>query len=278
MKIATGLLVVSTVLAAAGAGGQAPAAPPKPLVPIAANTLATNPEPIYGEVVSVTATVEHVLSPSAFTVDQDRTTSSGHDVLVIAPTLTAAVEPDMYVTVVGEAVRFDPREVARRWADYTLDLGPDVVATYQGRPAILARAVVNTSMVDLARRPPPPMSPEEEAYDRVMKRVGPAFADLRTAVAGSDAAAAAEGTKVLKAAFAEVEDFWAARKTADAIEWARTAQRHLDAIEGAAGAGDWDQIRSAAGDLGQTCQACHSSYRDQLDDGTYRIRSAAASR
>lgn len=261
-----------------GPGAQeptpAPAPTPKPLVPVAAGTLARNPEPYYGEVVSVTAAVEQQLSQTAFSVKQDRAKGTGHDVLVLAPTLGAPVGPNTYVTVVGELVRFDPVEVALRAKTTTLDLGPDVIARYQGRPAILATAVVTSRMVDLARRAPPPMTPEEEAYDKVMKRVGPAFNTLRTALTGSDAAATAESTKMLRTAFGEAEAFWTLRAVADALEWTRAARKHVDAIERAASAGNWDAIKSSTTELGQVCQTCHSSYRERLDDGTYRLRAA----
>lgn len=255
-----------------GSGAQAPAPPPKPFVPVAASTLAKDPQPFYGEIVSVTAAVERQLSPSAFLVNQDRVKSAGQNVLVLAPTLTAVVDANTYVTVVGEVVRFDPAELARRAKNYTLDLAPDLVAKYQGRPAILATAVVNAAMVDLARRVPTPMTPEEEAYDTVMKRVGPAFNDLRTALTASDAAAAAETAKVLKAAFVDAEAFWKTRATGDALEWTRTARKHVDALERAVGLANWGEIKSVADELGQVCQTCHSSYRERLDDGTYRIR------
>ena len=107
-------LMIGAVALAVRAGAQAPAPAEKPLVPLAASTLASNPEPYYGQVVSVTAAVEQLLSPSAFLVDQDRTKSTGQDILVLAPTLTGVVEPNAYVTVVGELVRFDPAEIARR--------------------------------------------------------------------------------------------------------------------------------------------------------------------
>lgn len=258
-----------------GSGAQparTPAPAPKPIVPVAASTLAKDPQPFYGEVVSVTAAVERQLSPSAFLVDQDRIKSAGQDVLVLAPTLAAVVDPDTYVTVVGEVMRFDPAEIARRAKNYTLDLAADVIAKYQGRPAILATAVVNTAMVDLARRVPPPMTREEEAYDSVMKRVGPAFNDLRAALTASDAAAAAESAKVLGAAFAEVESFWKARAIADALEWTRTARKHVDALERAVGVANWDDIKRVSDDLGQVCQTCHASYRERQDDGTFRLR------
>lgn len=266
-----------------GPGAQAPSQPatptpasaPKPIVPVAASTLAKTPEPFYGEVVSVTAAVGQQLSPTVFSVNQDRATGVGQDVLVLAPTLNAPVDPKTYVTVVGELVRFEPAEIARRVKTLTPDLDPDIIARYRGRPAILATAVVTSGMVDLARRAPPPMTPEEEAYDKVMKRVGPAFNALRTALTASDASAAAESTKALKTAFGEAEAFWKLRAAADALEWTRAARKHVDALERAVSAGSWDVVKSSTGELGQVCQTCHSSYRERLDDGTYRIRSGS---
>jgi cytochrome c556 len=261
---------IGPVMLADGSVTQAPApaAAPRRLVPVAASTLANAPDSFYGQIVSVTAAVERMLSASAFVV---------HGVLVIAPTLTGPVDPKAYVTVVGEALRFDPAEIAGRVKDYTLDLAPDVIAGYNGRPAILATAVVNAALVDLARRPPPPLSAEEAAYDKVMKRVGPAFNDLRTAVTASDAAATAEHTKVLTAAFAEAEAFWKARAAADALAWTTTALAQVTAIERAAGAGNWDQVKTSAGELNRTCQACHTAYRERLDDGSFRVKSGGAS-
>jgi cytochrome c556 len=262
---------IGAVVLADGSVAQAPApaAAPRRPVPVAASTLANAPDSFYGQLVSATAPVERMLSASAFVV---------HDVLVIAPTLTGPVDPKAYVTVVGEALRFDPAEIARRVKDYTLDLGPDAIEEYQGRPAILATAVVNAALIDLARRLPPPLSPEEEAFDKVMKRVGPAFNSLRTAVTASNAATAIESTKVLTGAFAEAEAFWNARAATDALEWTRTAHAQVTALERAAGAGDWDQVKASAGELSRMCQTCHTAYRERLEDGTFRLKSGAASR
>ena len=56
--------------------GQPPAAPagpaPKPLVPVAASTLAAHPETYYGERVTMTGAIEQTLGKLAFSVDQDK--------------------------------------------------------------------------------------------------------------------------------------------------------------------------------------------------------------
>ena len=54
------------------------------------------------------AIVDQTLSPTAFSVDQDKTKSTGKDVLVLAPRLNEPIELNTYVTVIGEVVKFDP--------------------------------------------------------------------------------------------------------------------------------------------------------------------------
>ena len=51
-------LSIASALLTGGAGAQAPAPALKPIVPVAASTLAKDPKPFFGEVVSVTAAVE----------------------------------------------------------------------------------------------------------------------------------------------------------------------------------------------------------------------------
>jgi cytochrome c556 len=260
--------------AALGVRAQQPApagpAPPKPLVPVTASTLAGNPDSFIGEWVSVTGVIEQTLSRLAFAVDQGKIKSSG-EILVLAPRLNSPVDPNTYVTVVGEVVRFDPDAIARKSKDYAIDLSPDLVAKYRGRPAVLATSVINSRMVDLAKRLPPPMSAEEQAFDNIMKKVGPAFAAVRQSDA-SNAEPTKEHTAVLKQAFADTEAFWKTKARPDAVQWAQDARKHVDAIDRAAAAGNWDEVKSMAGTLGQTCQSCHTAYRERFDDGSYRIK------
>ena len=57
----------------AGQAPAAPAAPPaKPLVPLATNTITANPDAFYGQAVTITASVEQILSKTSFIVDQRR--------------------------------------------------------------------------------------------------------------------------------------------------------------------------------------------------------------
>jgi cytochrome c556 len=258
--------------------GGAPAAPVKPLLPIAANTLAAHPDVYVGERVTLTAAVNQILSRSAFAVSQrkvsgagGRTEPSGDDVLVLAPILNSPVDLDKYVTVAGEVVRFDPAEIAAKVKDYKLDVTPEVIEKYRGRPTVIATSVINGAFVDLAKRLPPPMSADEKAYDDLMKQVGPAFAALRNADA-SNAEATTKHVAVLKQAFAQTEAFWKGKGKTDATEWAQNARKQIDVIEKAAGAGNWDALKTSAGTLGQACQTCHAAYRERFDDGSFRIK------
>ncbi len=266
------------------AAPPAPAAPPpavpapaKPLVPVATNTVTAHPDAYYGQAVTINAAVEQILSKSAFSVDQRRVGAAADvkrtptDVLVLVPTIQSPVELNAYVTVMGELVKFDPAEIARKAKDYKLDLPADVVAKYSGRPALLATSVINEKFVDLAKRLPPPLNAEEEAYQKVMRQVGPAFAALRPAVEASNAETAAKNAAVLQKAFTDTEAFWKPKK-AEPTLWAQNARKEVEAVQAAIAAGKWDDAKAHAATVGQACAQCHGAYRERFDDGSFRIK------
>jgi cytochrome c556 len=256
----------------------APAAPPKVLVPVATNTVTANPDAFYGQAVTITASVEQILSRTSFVVDQRRVgtaTLKGvkgpTDVLVLVPNIQSPIDLKSYVTVMGEVVRFDPAEVAKKAKDYKLDLPADAVATYTGRPAVIATSVINDKFVDVAKRLPPPMTAEEEAFSKVMKQVAPAFATLRAGLDKSDVEGANKNAAVLKQAFTDTEAFFKPKKP-DATLWAAEARKHVESIQASVAAGKWDEAKTAAGTLQQACGRCHGQYRERFDDGSFRYK------
>ena len=262
---------------AAPGAPAAPATPPapaaKPFVPLAASTLAAHPETYYGEMVTVTGAVEQTISKSAFSVDQDKTKSTGNEVLVLAPTMIGTVDANSYVTVIGEVMPFDPAEIAKKAKGYTIDMSPELTEKYRGRPVVLATAVVNSAGIDVAKKPLPPMTADDLALQKVMKQIGPANTALRGDIDKMDAALTKEHAAVLKQAFTATEAFWKTKAKTDAVQWAVDARKDADALDAAVTAGNWDQAKASAGTLGQKCAACHGAYRERLDDGTFRIKS-----
>jgi cytochrome c556 len=256
---------------AAAARGRGPQA----LVPVAASTLAAHPDAYVGLTVTLTAAVDQRYGGAAFSVDQDRATSAGQDILVLAPLLNAPVEPNAYVTVIGEVVRFDAGEAAARMKDAMPALAPDVAAKYRGRAAIIATSVINGAMTDLAKRLPPPMSPEELALSKIMKQIGPGFTALRQSVTAASGADAAAQAGALKKGFGEAAAFWKTQARPDAIQWTEDARTASEAIETAAAKGDWEAAKTAVPKLQAICGSCHSNYRERLDDGSYRFKPPA---
>ena len=274
----------AVVLFAATLASQAPQPPPQgatpgrgaqpqPIVPVPVSALANTPDRYVGSSVSLTAAVEQRFGATAFSIDQD-STKSAPDVLVLAPILTAPVEPNAYVTVIGEVVRFDLATVTARMKEATPALPADVVAKYRGRPAIIATSVINHAMTDLAKRLPPPMSPEEQALSRLMKQIGPGFNTLRQAVTASNAADVTSQASMLNKAFTDAAAFWRTQAHPDAIQWTEDARHESDAIVAAAGRGDWDAVKASVPKLQSACSSCHTAYRERLDDGTYRYKLA----
>src|SRR3954466_9158627 len=140
---------------------------PQPIIPVAVTALTKTPETYMGRTVSLTAAVEQRYGATAFSIDQNAR-ATDVDILVLPPVLTAPIEPNSYVTVIGEVVRFEQSIIAAKMKDAMPALAPDVVEKYRGRPAIIAVSVITSGMTDVAKRLPPPMTPEEEALSKVM--------------------------------------------------------------------------------------------------------------
>lgn len=250
-----------------GGGGGGPA-----MIPIAASTIARNPDAHVGTTVSMYAAVEKMLSKTVFTVDQDRNKSTGQEVLVIAPYLTAALEPGSYVTVQGPVFKFDPAELTKRARTYKLDLTPDVLSQLQGRPAIVATSVITTALVDVAKRVLPPPTAEELALDKAMKTISGTFNDLRAGLEAPKADVMKTQVAALKGAFTETAVFFTARKTTDAMDWAQQALKFVGAMETGVAVGTFEEVKTAANGLAGLCTSCHGVHRERQDDGSYRVR------
>jgi cytochrome c556 len=245
--------------------------------PVATNTILQNPDAYYGKSITVSAGIEQVLSRTAFVVDQRTAVSAnemraaGQPLLVIAPYLNAALDLKHYLLLRGQVVKFDPAAIARLAPDYTLDLAPDLGAKFQGQPVLLATAVIDSTYIDLAKKPIPPPSATDVALSAAMKIINPALSSLRAAAQDAKPDAVKETAATLKAAFAEAAVLFDANKSPAAAR-AREAAGQIAAVESAAEAGNWDAAKAAAGTLNQSCQSCHTTYRERQEDGTFRLK------
>lgn len=272
-----GLVMVSSAVvvrsqqqqAAPAAPAAAPAAPAQ-LIPVTAASLAAGPARFLGQTVSVHATVEASISSTLFTLDQDPKKPGAGEVLVIAPTLQSLSAPGGYVTVVGEVVPLDPAVIATKGRGYRLD--PTMATRFAGKAVVLANSVVDASMKDLALVPPRPMTPEETAFDAVMKQVNPAFTELRRLVEAKDGAATQKQADTLADLFTKTEGFFAGRKTADAQGWAKEGVTLVRGVSTAAAAGNWDAVTEAVGKVQPLCTQCHTAHRERGEDGSYRVK------
>jgi hypothetical protein len=268
---------------AAGTPGQrpgnatpaAPAAPAqKPLVPVAASSVATHPDPYLNENVTMTGAVEANLTKTAFSVDQDKTKSTGKDVLVIAPNMQSAAEQNGYVTVIGQLIKFDEKEVAAKLKDYKIDLSPADIAKYTGKPVVLATAVINNAGIDIAKKPVPPMTADDLTLQKIMTKLPAAQAAVRKSMDSKDMAGAKEQATLLKDSFTQIEAFWKAKNNEEAMKFAAEGKTHADAMLVNLGLNNFDAAKTSIGPLGATCASCHGKYRERMDDGTFRIKAA----
>ncbi len=220
--------------AAPVAAAQPPAAPaatpPKPLVPVAASSVAANPDPYVGEFVTMTGAVEANLTKTSFSVDQDKTKATGKEVLVLAPSLQKQADANGYVTVIGQLIKFDEKEVATKLKDYKIDLSPADLEKYKGKPVVLATAVINSAGIDIAKKPIPPMSTDDLTLQKIMTKLPPAQGAVRKSLDSKDVAGSKEQATTIKTAFTEIEAFFKAKGNEEATKWAggRQESRGID--------------------------------------------------
>jgi cytochrome c556 len=294
LALAVTIVIASLAVGAQGGGGQqqpppqqpgapAPQPPPAPvppppgtptkaLVPVAASTLAARPDTYVGEFVSLTGAVEQSIGKMAFSVDQDPKQTTGKEVVVLMRHLSGAIDPHTYVTVIGQVVKYDPADFATTFKEWAAALPAGAAPAFAGKPVVIATSVINVAGIDVMRRLPPPMTAEEETFQKIMKQVGSANAALRKGMEASDVKLASENAAALKQAFTEAEAFWKRRNRSDAVGWAQDAKKLSDTIHRSAAGGKWDEVKASATTLGQACQSCHAAHRERFDDGSFRIK------
>jgi hypothetical protein len=259
-------------------GAQAPPppanTPPKPLVPVAASSVAANPDPYVGEYVTMTGAVEANLSKTSFSVDQDKTKSTGKDVLVLAPSLQKPAEANGYVTVIGQLIKFDEKEVAAKLKDYKIDLSPEDAAKFKGKPVVLATAVINNAGIDIAKKPIPPMTADDLTLQKIMTKLPAAQGAVRKTLDSKDMPGAKEQATLLKTSFTEIEAFFKTKGNEEAMKWAAEGKNHADAILVNLGLNNIEAAKTSITPLGGTCASCHGKYRERMDDGTFRLKTA----
>ena len=164
-----GILCVALSAAAAAQRGRRGGGNAAAGLPLATNTILQNPTAYYGKQITISAGVDRMLTPTAFLVDQWKMTGPkevqpvGKPVLVVAPYLTNTLDQRNYLIVRGELLKFDTAAIARVASEYKLDLGPELWAKYQGRPILIAASVLNSTYMELAKKPLSPPTANELA-------------------------------------------------------------------------------------------------------------------
>ena len=247
-------------------------------IPVGTNRILQQPETYYGKRVTVSSGIEQILSGTVFVVDQRKTVgptsvaAAGHPLLVVAPYLKSALDPKDYLVVRGQLVQFDREALSGVEPRYSLDVPPEIVAQYVGKPVLIALSIRDHKFTELAAKPLPPPTPEEVSMSAVMKTIGALFSQMEGAVEGKQSGVVTQQAAKLQPEFTAAEQIFGAVKRSAAAELAQAARGHAASIERAVTAADWAAVGEAYRALNQQCQHCHSSQRQAQEDGTYRFK------
>jgi hypothetical protein len=122
---------------------------------ISAGKLAKDAKNYYGQTVAVQAEVEDVLSPNAFTLDED-SLFAGPDVLVLVPKGVAnQLTHDQKVTVRGTVRRYVVADLDKEldWFDNGKIVSTKTDVDWETRPVLVAEALITPDGKDLLLSP-----------------------------------------------------------------------------------------------------------------------------
>src|SRR5689334_12491806 len=113
---------------------------------------------------------------------------------------------------------------------------------------------------------------DEKAFQKHMKAVGKTSKAFKANFESKNAAAIEKDGAVTAEAYKAMAAFFKARKNDDAAKWSDDSAAGAAGAAAAAKAGEWDKVKSQWGAVGKNCKACHDKYREQHDDGSYKIK------
>ena len=103
--------------------------------------IAKHADKYYHQQVMVAGSIENLYSRSVFSVDEDHMLSTGHTVLIVAPTLVRTLADNQDISVIGELIKFDKGDIEKHFRGYKLDLGHDLKEGLDDWPVLLASSV-----------------------------------------------------------------------------------------------------------------------------------------
>jgi cytochrome c556 len=113
--------------------------------------------------------------------------------------------------------------------------------------------------------------PDEAKLRDAMKLIGPATGGLGKKLKAKDATAA-DDAKKLQAWFANVQKFWKAKKTDDAVVLSKTAVTEFKLVSKLSAAGKWEDAETSFKKATATCAACHGTHREKAADGSWKVK------
>jgi hypothetical protein len=111
------------------------------------------------------------------------------------------------------------------------------------------------------------LAQSDSDYQGWMKAIAGSNGAMQKAIEAKNGTAAATEAQKLEDLFKQVEEFWAKRNTADAVDFAKRAQGIAASVGKSATAGNLDQAAMEAKSIGAACGGCHMAHRERTDSG-----------
>jgi len=105
-----------------------------------------------------------------------------------------------------------------------------------------------------------------------MKQTNKSFASAQKGVAAKQASMTVAAGDKMAELFEHVRVHFEGHKTADAIEFAKTARNAAKDLAVDAKADHWEKASADLKTIGGTCQGCHAAHRVKKANGEYEMK------
>ncbi len=113
---------------------------------------------------------------------------------------------------------------------------------------------------------------DEKQFQKLMKETGDIAKRMKPGIDGKDSAQVSKDGARLEEINKQMVAFWQLKKVEKAVKFSEESAASAKLVASSAREQDWEKVKASLQGVMKNCKACHETYREKLDDGSYRIK------
>ncbi|MSU63634.1 MAG: hypothetical protein EXS31_14755 [Pedosphaera sp.] len=113
---------------------------------------------------------------------------------------------------------------------------------------------------------------DEKQFQKLMKESGDIAKRMKPGIDGKDSAQVSKDGARIEEINKQMVAFWQAKKVEKAVKLSEESVASAKLVASSAKEQDWEKVKASLQGVMKNCKACHETYREKLDDGSYRFK------